>query len=173
MAVKRENYIDVDLRQNCVSRTFANVVIGEGDTKGDRFGVRVFDGGEPADMLNTVCTGYFIRPDGITLVIGGEVSANLAYVILPAAAYAKEGKFTLAIKASGENFATTLRIVDGVVAETTTGDVSDPTGTIPSLEELLAVIADAEAAVETIAGFELTASIIEGTRYKISISKEA
>ena len=166
-----EDILDIDLNNaNQMHRSFLSRSIGEGDYNGNRFGVRLWQGDQPATMT-TSCIGYFIRSDDVTLVIEGVISGNVAYVELPQAAYAKEGNFTLAIKLGGVGVSTTMRIVDGTVSETTTADISDPGAAIPDLEQLMAIIAAAEAAAEEIDDFVITASLIEGTRYEITVTK--
>ena len=170
MAIFKENYLPVDIANLNVHRNFKNLTIGEGDNSADRFGVDVYKNGEPEQLTGCVCTGYFIRADGITLILMGSVSGNKAYVDLPEAAYAKEGNYCLAIKVSGAGFSATMRIVDGTVMTTTTGKIDDQENAIPDIDELLAVISQAEDAAEEIAGYSVTAAQIEGTRYGITFS---
>ena len=166
-----EDILDIDLENaNQLHRSFLSRNIGEGDYNGNRFGVRLWRGDEPATMSES-CIGYFIRPDDITLVIDGVISGNTAYVELPQAAYAKDGNFTLAIKLGGVGVSTTMRIVDGAISNTTTGTVSDPGSAIPDIDQLTAIIAAAEAAAAEIDEFVITASLIEGTRYEITVTK--
>ena len=172
MAIYREDFVDVDLESGNTFRSFCNHRIGEGDVASQRFGVRIKKNKAPVSLSGATCVGYFIRPDGITLVLDGTVSGDAAYIELPQAAFAKTGQFTLAIKVSGTGFASTMRIVDGTVDETTTGSVSDPSSSIPSLEELMAVIDRAEDAAEEIGKLSVTATSIEGTRYKIAVTIE-
>ena len=167
-----EDILDINIRKGSLHRSFINKVLGSGDGGGNKFGVRLKDGSEVVSLSGAACVGYFIRPDGITLVINGSVENNTASVTLPSAAYAKEGQFALAIKVTGSNFVETTRIVDGTIIGTTTGDISDPSDELPSLEELLAVIAQAEDAADTIYGLQVSAVQISGTRYKMSVIKE-
>ena len=172
MAVYHEDIIDIDLEGGNIARSFSNKTIGEGDIAGQRFGFRIFRNKTQESLAGASCVGYFIRPDGITLVINGTAQNGIAYVELPEAACAVEGNFTLAIKLAGTGFDGTMRIVDGTVVNTTTGSISDPSGDIPSLADLLAVIEQAEDAAETIDGITISAVQISGTRYKISVTKE-
>ena len=170
MAIYREDIIDIELESGTVFRSFNNKIIGGGDSSGNRYGVRLLRDGEPVSMSGVACVGYFIRSDGITLVINGAVSNGIAYVELPAAAYAVGGNFTLAVKVSGTGFAETMRIVDGTVVLTTTGIINDPASVVPSLADLNAVIADAEAAATAIGNLSVAATQISGTRYKIAVA---
>lgn len=171
MAVRNENIVTVDLNDGNIFRSFFNRMIGEGDNMANRFGVQIRENGEAVSLVGAACVGYFIRPDGITLVIDGTVSGNTAYVDLPEAAYAKAGNYTLTIKVSGTDFVDTMRIVDGTVVETTTGDIADPASAVPSIDDLLAVIGRAEDAADTIDELNVSATQITGTRYKIAVTK--
>lgn len=144
MANYREDFANINLETGTISRNFMNHSIGGGDALGDRFGVRVFRNGE-AVTLGGTCAGYFVRnTTGETVVItDGVVSGNEAYVTLPAACYAVEGSFTLAIKVTVDSEIVTLRIVDGVVDRTNTSVIVDPGDILPSIEDLLQAIEDA------------------------------
>ena len=148
MANYREDFANINLETGTISRNFMNHSIGGGDALGDRFGVRVFRNGE-AVTLGGTCAGYFVRnTTGETVVItGGVVSGNEAYVTLPAACYAVEGSFTLAIKVTVDSEIVTLRIVDGVVDRTNTSVIVDPGDILPSIEDLLQAIEDAVASI--------------------------
>ena len=172
MPIQKISTEAVDIENGSIHRSFTNKTIGAGDKAGDRIGVRIYEKGQPVSLVSASCVGYFIRPDGITLVIDGAISGNTAYVELPQAAYAKAGQYTLAIKVSGTGFIDTMRIVDGTIVETTTGDIADPASEVPSLEELTAIISAAEDAADTIDGLTITASQISGTRYSIAVTKE-
>ena len=172
MAQYREDILDIELESGNVHRSFLNHMIGAGDAAGQRFGVKLKRNGEPVSMAGAACVGYFIRPDGITLVINGEISNGIGYIELPEAACAVEGGFSLAIKISGTGFENTIRIVDGTIVKTTTGTINDPSGQIPSLADLLAVIEQAEEAAADIDGISITETVISGTRYKITVTKE-
>lgn len=145
--IQKMDLINVDLNNGTVSRSFMNRTIGEGDILANRFGVRVLRDGEAVDLTGATCNGYFIRSDGATVAITGSVSGNVAYVELPQTCYAVEGQFALAIKLTGEGVTGTMRIIDGVVENTTTGSAVDPGTIIPNIETLIAEI---EAAVNSI-----------------------
>lgn len=170
MAHYREDILDIELESGTVARSFNNKMIASGDVSGNRYGMRLMRNGEPVSLTGAACVGFFIRSDGITLVINGEVSNGAAYVELPAAAYAVEGNFSLAVKVTGTGFAETMRIVDGTVVLTTTGEIADPASEVPSLADLMAVIGRAETAAAAINNLSVTATQISGTRYKIAVT---
>ena len=169
----KEDIVDVSLDTGMIFRSFMNHTVGEADADSVRFGFRCLKGGEPVRLGGTVI-GYFIRADGTSVVInGGVVSGDTAYITLPAACFAVEGNFTLAIKLSGSGIVGTMRIIDGTVVDTSVGQIVDPGSVIPDLADLLAVIEDAEAAAETISGFSVTAELISGDDYMIVVETEA
>lgn len=172
MAIYREDIVDIELESGSVQRSFSNKTIGEGDTEGNRFGFRCFRNGAPVQLNGSTVIGHFTRADGTTIQIdGGAVTGDTAYITLPAACYAVEGQFTLAIKLSGGGVTGTIRMVDGTVINTTNGTVIDPGDVIPDLSDYLAAVEDAEDAAEIINGISITASLISGEDYEIVITK--
>ena len=170
MAIYREDIIDIELESGTVYRTFMNKAIGEGDANGNRFGFRCLRNGEPVSLIGSAVIGHFIRPDGVTVQIDGEIEGDTAFVSLPAACYAVEGQFSLAIKLSGGGVTGTIRMVDGTVINTTNGAVIDPGSVIPDLSDYLAVVEDAEEAADTVFGFSVTTELISGTDYRIVVT---
>lgn len=148
MAIYKEHIVDVELTAGTIQRSFLMKAIGEGDDDADRFGVRVLRNGEEVSLTGVSCKGYFIRADGETVVLtNGTISGAVAYVTLTESCYTVEGQFSLAIKLTGGGVTGTMRIVDGVVSNTTTGTIVDPGTVLPTIETLLEMI---EEAVETI-----------------------
>lgn len=170
MAVYRENIIDIELETGTLHRSFLNHSVGEGDSSGNRYGVRVFRNGSPVNLTGVTVLGYFIRPDETTIIIQGATNGNEAYVVLANACYAKEGNFSLAIKLSGGGVTGTMRIVDGTVINTTTDAVYDPGGVVPDINELMAVIERAEDAADEIASFVITEELISGDDYRVIVN---
>ena len=180
MAIYKNDIADIDLNTGTIHRTFANHMIGESDADANRYGIRLWRGGEPVDIGGATCMGYFIRHGhGDTVTInGGAFSGQEAYVELPDSCYAYEGGFTLVIKLVGgsvnENMRSsvtgTMRIVDGIVVDSMIGSPVDPGGVVPNLDELLAVIGRAEAAAGTIADLAIYAEQVEGDNYRIVVN---
>lgn len=153
MAIYKEDIVDIELESGTIYRSFMNKSIGEGDSLANRFGVRLLRNGEPVNLAGCVCAGYFIRSAGDTVVIPGTVNGNTAYVDLPQECYAYEGQFSLAIRVAGDgNVTGTMRIVDGIVANTMTNVLIDPGTIIPSVEDLIEEIETAVASIP--AGYE-------------------
>lgn len=168
----KNDIIDININGGSIHRSFVNHSIGGGDESGNIYGFRIIRDGQVVNLSGASCVGFFIRSDETTLTIQGSISNNVAYVELPAAAYVKEGQFSLAIKVCGTDYAGTMRIVDGTVVRTSTNTMVDPGSVIPSLEDLMAVIERAEAAAEDIDNLGIESIQITGTRYKIAVTKE-
>ena len=156
MAIFRADILDIELNSGSIARSFLNHTIGAGDSKANRFGVRLFRGGEPVSAESCTVTGLFMAPDGTRYVISETsytgstgTEGNEAYVQLPPACYAVTGQFTLAIKLTGGGVEGTMRIVDGTVDETGEDGAVVPTSTIPATADIIAAY---EEAVDVIGG---------------------
>jgi len=173
MAIYKNDFVDIDLETGTVFRSFMNRSIGEGDIKGDRFGVRVLRNKQEVDLTGVSVSGFFTRANGTTVEITGSTytfrTGSKCGVILPASCYAVEGNFTLAIKLTVGGVTITARIVDGTVDNTVIGSIVDPGSTIPSLADYEALVTRAEAAATKLESFNITETLIEGTRYRIGV----
>lgn len=146
----RSDIVDVDISKPLL-RTYAGILLATGDKNANRFGANIFRAGEPVDLTGCTVLAYFIRPNTDTLPVDGAVEGNTAYVDLPAACYTNNGAFSLAIKissVSGEDITHTVRVVDGYIRLTQTDTLVDPGEVVPTLDDLLAHIADMEEATE-------------------------
>lgn len=111
------------------------------DNGGNLIGVEVMDEGSPASLSGSVY-GYVIRADGATVVVEGTLSENKASITLPTSCYVVVGQISIVIKVG----TTTVGACVGYVYRSTTDTIVDPGSVVPSLAELLAKIADCEAA---------------------------
>ena len=174
MAFIHTDIADIELNSGTVHRSFAQKIIGEGDIKANRYGIRLWRNGEPESIGGSTCMGYFIsHANGATVTInGGLFNGQEAYVDLPDDCYFYPGGFSLVIKlvGSGSGVTGTMRIIDGTVVDSMIGSPIDPGGVIPDLSDLLAVIERAEDAAEVIAGFSVYAEQIDGDEYRIVIN---
>ena len=165
MAIYLQDIVDINLNGGMIHRNFKSVAIGSGDQNANRFGMRVYRDGVPEDLSGVSCQAVFQDPMGnnIALTSHGTVSGNVAYVTLPQACYNYEGRFCLAIKLIGGGVTGTMRIVDGVVDNTHTGNTVAPTGAVPTYQEVLAAYDDAIAAVVNVDIFtDKVTGIMEG-----------
>lgn len=167
---RRESYVDIELNGAGISRSFSQVAIGDGDSQSDLFGIRVFRDGTQEALTGCSAFGYFIRPDGNTVIIQGTVDGNKAYVTLPASCYVYDGTFSLALKVTNGSDSITMRFVDGTIIRTTTDTIIDPGSVVPSVAEIEALIASANAAAAILERLTITNTLIEGTRYKLVVT---
>lgn len=116
------------------------------DSDANLIGVRVFDGGSPATLSGAV-SATVIRPDNQTVPIAGEINGNAVSVVLPQAAYAFNGQFSIVIKVTDGSEVTTVCAAVGTIFRSETEAVVDP-GTL--ITDINALIAQIEEAVESI-----------------------
>ena len=169
MAIYKEDIQVIDLETGTISRTFLNKALGEGDSYGDRFGVIVLRNGQEIDLTGVSASGFFIRANGTTEALTGHRSGNTFWVELKPACYAYDGNFTLAIKLTYSNTTVTARIIDGTIVNTTLGSINDPGDVIPDISSFGTLVGQAESAAETIESFDITATLISGTRYRLGV----
>lgn len=152
MAIYREDWADIELKSGTLSRSFMNHSIGKGDNMENRYGVRVFRGGEPESLAECTCQGLFMAPNGQNILISGAdytgIEGNTAWVQLPQACYNEEGQFTLAIKIVSTAVTGTMRIIDGVVNNTGVTGAVAPTASVPTYQEVLSVYEQAAGIVD-------------------------
>lgn len=151
--ITQRDIITLDLNDRSgIHRSFIEHMIGTNDIRGNRIGVKLTRNGNPIDVSDFSCIGYFMRADGETVVInGGTADENgVLSVHLPQACYAVEGQFSLALKITGGGHTGTIRIVDGTVMKTTAGDIIDPGDVVPELTvaAIVAKISECEALAE-------------------------
>lgn len=116
--------------------TRSRAVLASGDNEANLFGAELYRDGTAVDITGEAVTGYFIRPDGDTVVLHGEAYDNTATVTLQQACYAYTGSGSLAIRVG----TTTVRVIDCHARQTQTGDLIDPGDVVPTLDDLFAQI---------------------------------
>ena len=166
MAIYREDIISIELESGSINRSYLHHTIGSGDQMANRFGVRLFRGGEPVSAESATVTGLFMAPDGTRYVISETsfpgstgTEGNKAYVQLPPVCYAVTGQFTLAIKLTGGGVEGTMRIIDGTAEETGEDGAVVPTSTIPTTEEIIAAYEEAVSVMGGSVRFDATQSL--------------
>lgn len=145
-AIYHNDVVDIDLEKGTIHRAFLNYTIGSGDNNANWFGVNVYRNDEPVDLTGCSVQGLFMPSVGSAILISDNthtrVQNNEASVLLPQACYNVKGRFTLAIKIIGTNsysITDTVRIVDGVVADTNSESPVAPTESVPTYQEILSV----------------------------------
>lgn len=127
--------VTVDLARPLM-REYYDTLLATGDECANRFGAAIVRDGEDVDVTGYAVSGTFIRPDGVTIPIDGAKDGNTVFVDLPAPCYKEDGKFTLYIKIIKEGEMVTVRMVDGYIRRTDTGNYVSEEETIISLDQM-------------------------------------
>ena len=131
-----ETWFNQDLLEAVKVRYLDGVVFSM-DNLGNRVGVNVYSGGEPATLSGTI-SGNVIRADGATVAVVGESSGSQAWIDLPQAAYAVPGPISIIIKETVSSAITTLCAVVANVYQSSTDTAVDPGTIIPDISTLVA-----------------------------------
>ena len=129
-----------------IDRTLIRPALLTGDKQAHTFRIAVSRSGEDAALTGASVSAYFVRADGVTVPITGSVEGSAAVVTLPEGCYRVPGRFQLVVKLAMDSGISTIFWGDGAVASSSTDAILDEEDVIPSLDELLAQIAAAEAA---------------------------
>ena len=146
-----ETWLQSDLKKPIVVKQLTGNLFSA-DNGANLIGVEILDNGSAASVSGGVM-GYVIREDGATVTVSGTLSNNKASIVLPASAYTVVGHISIVIKVG----TTTVGACTSYVYRTTTDTLVDPGHVIPSIEELLAKIADCEAATQAATSATLAA----------------
>lgn len=140
---KRRIDVDAEIQMTPLKSLYAS-----GDKNAHIFELSLYRGAEEIDLSGASAQGYFIRADGYTVPIEGEISGNIVTLTLSEGCYYVVGNFNLIIKVSiGESRKSVFWGNDYVVRSMTDAIV-DEENVIPSLDELLAQISAAESAAK-------------------------
>lgn len=103
---------------------------------GNRIGVEIMDGGQPAVVSGTVSANV-LRADGATVAVAGTLSGNKASVVLPQSAYMVPGMTAIVVKLTSGNTVTTIGAVQAIVYRSSTDTPVDPGTIIPDIQTLI------------------------------------
>ena len=134
-----------DLRAG-IFQTRMPMLFATGDQGAHEIRVTVTEDGQPASLTGKTVSGYFIRADRSTVLLSGSAEGNTARVTLSQSCYVQPGGFALFIKTGVAGETAAIFWGAGTVVRSTTDTIVDPSETIPSLEELLAMIGAMETA---------------------------
>lgn len=136
-----------DLRAG-IFQTRMPMLFATGDQGAHEIRVTVTEDGQPASLTGRTVSGYFIRADRSTVLLSGSAEGNTARVTLSQSCYVQPGGFSLFIKAGTAGETAAIFWGAGTVVRSTTDTIVDPSETIPSLDELLALIGQMETEIE-------------------------
>lgn len=140
---KRKIDVDADIQMTPLKSLYAS-----GDKNAHTFELSLYRGAEEIDLSGASAQGYFIRADGYTVPIMGTISGNVVTLTLLEGCYYIVGNFNLIIKVSTAESRKSVFWGNGYVVRSMTDAIVDEENVIPSLDELLAQIAAAEAAAK-------------------------
>jgi hypothetical protein len=140
---KRKIDVDADIQMTPLKSLYAS-----GDKDAHVFELSLYRGGQEIALSGASAQGYFIRADGYTVPITGAISGNVVTLTLSEVCYYIVGNFNLIIKVSTAESRKSVFWGNGYVVRSMTDAIVDEENVIPSLDELLAQIAAAEAAAK-------------------------
>ena len=119
----------------------------QGDNQANVIELTLMDGASPASLSGYTATVYLQRADGVRVRCPGSVSGNVATVPLQAECYSVPGQYAAIMKLSGPNELRTVLRLAGYVESDGQGVIIDPSGSIPSYEDLERIVRELEEAL--------------------------
>lgn len=119
----------------------------QGDNQANVIELTLMDGAAPASLSGYTATVYLQRADGVRVRCPGSVSGNVATVPLQAECYSVPGQYAAIMKLSGPNELRTVLRLAGYVESDGQGAIIDPSGSIPSYEDLERIVRELEEAL--------------------------
>lgn len=120
----------------------------QGDNQANVIELTLMDGASPASLDGYSATVYLKRADGVQVRCPGTVSGNVATVPLQAECYSVPGQYAAIMKLSGPNELRTVLRLAGYVESDGQGVIIDPSGTIPSYDDLERIMQELEEALQ-------------------------
>lgn len=120
----------------------------QGDNQANVIELTLMDGAAPASLSGYTATVYLQRADGVRVRCPGSVSGNVATVPLQAECYSVPGQYAAIMKLSGPNELRTVLRLAGYVESDGQGVIIDPSGSIPSYEDLERITQELEEALQ-------------------------
>lgn len=136
----------------------ASPLIVYGDQNGHEWQITVLDGGKAADLTGASVLAYFARADGKTVLQPGEIIGNVVTIDFSAACCAVVGRIGVSVRMSQGDQRLTLAQRAFAVKRAATDDMIDPSGVVPTPEEMKEIIERAEAAAQAIVGLTVEAA---------------
>ena len=120
----------------------------QGDEAANEIVVEMLDGGTPMALDGYRAALYLKRTDGIKVRCVGTVDGNIVRVTLTAECYSLPGNYIASMVLSDDAEDRTVLRLAGYVESNGDGPVIDPSGTIPSYDDLARAFAELEAAIK-------------------------
>ena len=113
-----------------------------GDNNAHSWVVEVFENGTSADLSGYSSSAYFIRADGNTVLATGTISGNVVSIDLPQSCYSVPGVVSGVLKITKTGSTVTVGAIKFSVSSSTTNTLVDPGDIVPSIDELLSILAE-------------------------------
>lgn len=122
----------------------------EGDRLADVIEIALNNHGEAVDPsgLTAVANAELSGQDGVTVRNPGTVSGGKITIPLVAECYAVPGSIRISVTLTSGTTTRTVLLLTGYVEQNGTGIIIDPSGSIPSYDDLAQIIAQMEAKIE-------------------------
>lgn len=120
----------------------------QGDEAANEIVVEMLDGGTPMALNGYSAALYLKRNDGFKVRCAGTVEENIVRVTLKAECYSIPGNYIASMVLSDDVEDRTVLRLAGYVESDGDGPVIDPSGTIPSYDDLARAFAELEAAIK-------------------------
>ena len=119
----------------------------QGDEAANEIVVEMLDGGTPMPLDGYSAALYLKRTDGIKVRCAGTVDGNIVRVTLTAECYSLPGNYIASMVLSDDVEDRTVLRLAGYVESDGDGPVIDPSGSIPSYDDLARAFAELETAI--------------------------
>lgn len=119
----------------------------QGDEAANEIVVEMLDGGTPMALSGYRAVLYLKRTDGIKVRCVGTVDGNIVRVTLTAECYSLPGNYIASMVLSDDVEDRTVLRLAGYVESDGDGPVIDPSGSIPSYDDLARAFAELETAI--------------------------
>lgn len=136
-----------DIKDPLVTKAPVTLLM-QGDNQANVIELTLMDGATPASLDGYTATVYLQRADGVRVRCPGTVSGNVATVPLQAECYSVPGQYAAIMKLSGPNELRTVLRLAGYVESDGQGVIIDPSGSIPSYEDLERIMQELEEALQ-------------------------
>ena len=119
-----------------------------GDDNAHSWIVEVLSSGSAADLSGYSVSAYFIRADGNTVIATGSISQNTVNVELPQSCYSVPGVVKGVLKITKTGSTVTIGAIKFSVSASSTDTLIDPENIVPSVDELLSILAEIDQIVD-------------------------
>ena len=119
----------------------------QGDSLANELVLELTDSGEPVSLTGQTASCYLMRQDGVRVYNPGTITGNVVTVPLAAECYSLPGSYAAFVRLTSGKVKRTIYRLAGQVEREGSGPIIDPSGTIPSYEDLAAKLQEMEEAI--------------------------